>query len=172
MRDNLFVKKTSVEGIQCSFPEFRECKTLHCETKNDTSPVNDLLNLNVTNTQLLLIFHGCILHYLLGWCLCSTQILLLASEMKWRANIKEADGSERRATKFPVVPVLTTTAPHLSSLFPVHTGTSITRRKSFLSWKHAEIRLVGGRQHEGPTISCWTNRPVLSLTAHEGKKNR
>lgn len=67
--------------------------------------------------------------------------------------------------------VLFSTAPHLSSLLPVHTGSSSTRRKSFLSWKHGEIREAGGHQHVSLTISCWTNRTALSLTAHEGKKN-
>lgn len=68
--------------------------------------------------------------------------------------------------------LLSSTAPHLSSMLPVHTGTSSTRRKSFLSWKHSEIREVEGHQHVGPTISCCTNTPALSWTAHEAKRNR
>lgn len=49
-----------------------------------------------------------------------------------------------------------------------HTG---TRRKSFLNCKLGVIWEFGGHCNVGPTISCWTNRPALSLAAHEGKKN-
>lgn len=52
-----------------------------------------------------------------------------------------------------------------------HTGTSRTRRKSFLNCKLGVIWEFGGDCNVGPTISCWTNRPALSLAAHEGKKN-
>lgn len=65
------------------------------------------------------------------------------------------------------------TAAHHSSVLPVHTGTSRTKRKSFFGWK--QPRKEGGswgQQNGGPAISSWTNRPALSLTAHKDLRKK
>lgn len=68
----------------------------------------------------------------------------------------------------PKVPAPVSTPPHLSSMLPVHTGTSRTRRKSFLHWKHSEIREFEGHEHVGPTSAAGqTDQPYLELHMRE-----
>lgn len=100
----------------------------------------------------------------------SSLASVMNNTFKYFKKIKQRDRWKKVSSI--QVPVLPCPPPHpISHQASCHTGTSRTRRKSFLNCKLGVIWEFGGHCNVGPNISCWTNRLALSLAAHEGKKN-